>query len=126
MNQEIKDKLEQAAAYHQGSGLDFMAGAQTILENPEEWGLFTPDQMKGQRNLYRGQLDKILTEYEAMKSKHNHVETWYESHIQKEKYREALEDVDRELAHEGFANSTGEGVDRARDIIKEVLKHNEQ
>lgn len=54
----------------------FKKAAQTILENPEEWGLFTPDQMRGQR-------------------KHNHVETWYESHIQKEKYREALESLER-------------------------------
>lgn len=43
MTQEIKQKLEQAAAYHQGSGLDFMAGAKTILENPGEWGLYPPD-----------------------------------------------------------------------------------
>lgn len=71
----------------------FKAGAQTILDNPQEWGLFTPDQMRGQR-------------------KHNHVETWYESHIQKEKYREALE----RLLEENMCSHAGD------ELIEEALK----
>lgn len=75
MNREIKDKLEQAAAYHQGSGLDFMAGVQTILKNPSEWGLVgaqwkedaihnadTAVEIAAERDRYRAVLERLLEE----------------------------------------------------------------
>lgn len=87
MTQEIKLKLEQATAHYDTSDYDacnhkigFLAGAQTILENPQEWDLFTAEQIVEQRNLYRGQVDKIIAEYDDLKS-------------QLAKYKEALERI---------------------------------
>jgi|SRR5690606_22538474 len=55
MTQEIKDKLKQAAAekYPISGGLVinsikrgvFIAGAETILDNPKEWGLVSKDEV---------------------------------------------------------------------------------
>lgn len=107
MTTEQKEKLEQAYEFHAKEGTvirytdslsTFLIGAQTILDNPQEW--FPPVQYW-----------QLRDENERLQS-------------QLTKYREALEDVDIELSHEGYANSSGEGVDKARTIIKEALKNN--
>lgn len=83
----------------------FKAGAKTILDNPGEWGLASMVVVR-QLELETNIQHKEKTELQS----------------QLTKYREALEDVDIELSHEGYANSSGEGVDKARTIIKEALK----
>ena len=108
MNQEIKQKLEQAAAYHQGSGLDFMVGAQTILENPQEWGLFTESEiLESQKSLAEA--------YGFHNKKFNSA--LIEARREAAKYRQALERIaeyDFDTKRVSF-----------HTIAKEALKNNE-
>ena len=105
MTQEQKDKLELAAEKWYGNTPGdrtknvFKHGAQTVLDNPQEW--LPPVQ------------------YWQLRDENKRLQS------QLSRYREALEDVDIELSHEGYANSSGEGVDKARTVIKEALKQEE-
>lgn len=112
MTQEIKQKLEQAAENYavQFKGLhgisksnlktiaiDFKSGAQTILENPKEWGLMP-----------------ILDSMDHIEeSDQNWSEVVNDLKSQLTKYREALEDV---------INNCEDGAVRVIRIAKEALK----
>lgn len=88
MNQEIKDKLQQAAdkstekgyssehpaKWHYKDG--FTNGAQTILENPSEWGL----------------VEKRLVDA-GIQLRIETIKTCEETHSQNEKYKEVLERI---------------------------------
>lgn len=108
MTQEQQTKLEQTYEFHAKEGTviretdslsTFLIGAQTILDNPDEWGLQDIEDSD----------EEWCEVVDSFKQERDH-------------YRRALEDVDIELSHEGYANSSGEGVDKARTIIKEALK----
>ena len=100
MTNEQKKALEEAAEQDGTvTTYSYIRGAQTVLDNPQEW--FPPVQYW-----------QLRDENERLQSELS-------------RYRTALEDVDIELSHEGYANSSGEGVDKARTIIKEALKNNE-
>lgn len=77
MTQEIKDKLKRTAE-QDGSVTEysFIKGAQTILDNPEEWGL----------------VEKRLVDA-GIQLRIETVKTCEETHLQNEKYREALERI---------------------------------
>lgn len=80
MTQEIKDKLEQAAdkRYHPASDHreNYVAGAQTILDNPSDFGL----------------VEKRLVDA-GIQLRIETVKACEETHLQNEKYREALEKI---------------------------------
>lgn len=102
MNQEIKLKLEQAIAHYDTSDYDdcnhksgFLAGAQTILENPEEWGLETTKEALTGRN-------RIL----SLQLKNTELQS------QLAKYREVLE----RLLEENMCSHAGD------ELIEEALK----
>lgn len=84
MTQEIKDKLEQAAIQYGRAGklvnecYPFMDGAQTILENPIEWGLCSLEVLEATSV----SVGKAWADNERLKS-------------QLAKYREVLEHLER-------------------------------
>lgn len=105
MNQEIKQKLEQAAENYAGEIKivtehvkvynAYFDGAQTILENPQEWGLVGAQWKE----------DAI----------HN-ADTAVEIAAERDRYREVLE----RLLEENMCSHAGD------ELIEEALKHNEQ
>lgn len=85
MTQEIKDKLKRTAE-QDGSVTEysFIKGAQTILDNPEEWGLQyiedsderwceVVDHFKQEADLYRRALERIASEVNPYIKSHGNV-----------------------------------------------------
>lgn len=118
MNQEIKDKLEQAADAlfeHKGYSFTpcdyamrkgFLKGAQTILENPEQWGLCSLKVHKqAVKTFDKITMDAINAEMEVVDER-NRLQS------QLTKYREALE----RLLEENMCSHAGD------ELIEEVLK----
>jgi len=124
MNQEIKQKLEQAAGqrypdwyteYDEGRAYrGYLAGAQTILENPGEWGLVP----KAQHDHYMAKYTSLVEWYDRLMGtpceQVRHQQEIESLQAQNERYRKALEDVIIRLEEDKRFN--------ALSIAKEALK----
>lgn len=128
MNQEIKDKLEQAAetAWEQDQQTNptpvnpyayvygFKAGAETILENPGEWGLVP----KAQHDHYMTKYTSLVEWYDRLMGtpceQVRHQQEIESLQAQNDRYRKALEDVIIRLGEDKRFN--------ALSIAKEALK----
>lgn len=110
MNQEIKERLEQAmrkqftlkASKDKVRRIAYFSGAQTILENPGEWGLIS---LNESNILFADNMDLVKSETA--------------------KYREALERIVNTSTVDAIAYPL-QTVSEFYNIAKEALKQEEQ
>jgi hypothetical protein len=122
MTQEIKDKLEQEATeYASGKSVSFTdpwyireesykAGAQTILDNPKEWGLATKEVVMSKIKLLHDVESRWWIKVKELES-------------QLFRYREALEEAKECFEELAFLSASDQAsVNKGVKAIKEALK----
>lgn len=119
MNQEIKDRLEQAAAAKYTLVTEqnyWIAGAQTILENPGQWGLIDEMLFRGLSNSCESWVNKWAKKNEECRMLQSQLT----------KYKQALERIVSESTENERDYDAVLAVEGCRVIAEEALRGGKQ